>query len=270
MKTRSKILIALGIIAVLLAGGVYYLYSNLDRIVAAAIEKYGSEATGTKVAVSSVRIRLNAGEGSIGNLSIGNPPGFSSPNAVHLGNISIAVDTGSVTRNPLVIDRILISAPRITYEINESGRSNIDTIRGRVQAAEDEEEDRSPRRGRGKKTGGEKRIVIKTLVIENGEVAIQAASLPGKTLSAPLPRIELHNLGGKRGNAPGEIAAQVVGPLLGQAASAASRAGISQFLGKEAGEVRRELEEKFAVPAKEAAKEAQESVRKLLEKNQGK
>ncbi len=97
-------------------------------------------------------------------------------------------------------------------------------------------------------------------------MAIQAASLPGKTLSAPLPRIELSNLGGKRGNVPGDIATQVVGPLVSQAAAAASRAGISQFLGKEAGEVRRELEEKFAVPAKEAAKEAEESVKKLLGK----
>lgn len=173
MKTTSKILIAVGIVAVIIAGGLFFLSSNLDKIVAVAIEKYGSEATGTKVAVSSVRIPLKAGEGSIRNLSIGNPPGFSTASAVHPETITVAVDTGSVTRNPVVIDRVMISAPRIIYEIDESGRTNIDAIRSRVEAAEDEAEDEdSYRTRRRRKDGGEKRILIKSLVIANGEVTV--------------------------------------------------------------------------------------------------
>jgi hypothetical protein len=73
MKTTSMFLTALGILAVIAAAGLFFLFSRLDRIVAAAIERYGSEATGTKAEVSSVRIRLKAGEGSIRNFSIGPP-----------------------------------------------------------------------------------------------------------------------------------------------------------------------------------------------------
>lgn len=260
MKTKSKVLIAFGIVVLIIAGGLFLLYSNLDRIVAAAIEKYGSETTGTKVAVSSVRIKLKAGEGSIRNLSIGNPRGFSTPSAFTLENITVAVDTGSVTKDPVVIDRVMISAPRITYEINESGQSNINVIRKKVESIQEKGTS-------GRKTeGGEKKIIIKRLVIEKGEVTIQVAALPGKPLSAALPRIELSNLGGKGGDSPGAIATQVLGPLVNQASVAASRAGIGQYLGKEAGEVKKALEGKLGVPGKEAAKGAEEAVKKLLGK----
>ncbi|MGZ8429201.1 MAG: DUF748 domain-containing protein [Candidatus Deferrimicrobiaceae bacterium] len=258
MKTTSKVLIAMGIVAVIVAGGVFFLYPNYDRIVAAAIEKYGSEATGTKVAVSSVRIKRNAGEGSIRNLSIGNPLGFSTPSSVHLETITVAVDTGSVTKNRLVIDRVMISAPRITYEINESGQTNIEAIRSKVEMAEDEAEHEGSSRNRRKiKDGGNTRIIMKSLIIENGEVTIQAATLPGKTLSVPLPRIELRNIGGKRGAYPGAIATQVLGPLVNQVIQAATRAGIGQQPGEGAAEMKKALEEKLAAPGKEAAKSAE-------------
>ena len=134
MKKGKKILIALGIIVIVLAVGVYFLLSNLDRIVAAAIGKYGSEATGTSVKVASVRIKLGVGAGSISGLTVGNPGGFSTPDAVSLGSISIAVDTGSLTGDPVIIDTIKVSSPRITYEINESGVANINEIKKNVEA----------------------------------------------------------------------------------------------------------------------------------------
>jgi len=258
MKTTGKVLTALGILALIAAAGLFFLVSRLDRIVAAAIEKYGSEATGTKVEVSSVRIRLKAGEGSIRNLSIGNPPGFSAPDAFRMENITVAMNTGSVTRNPVVIDRVMISAPRITYEIDESGRTNIDAIRSRVGMAEDEAEDEGSSRNRGRRTdGGEKRILIKSLIIENGEVTVQAATLPGKPVNVSLPRIELRNLGGRRGASPGEIATQVLGPLVNQVIQAATRTGIGQYMGKGAEEMKRALEEKLAAPGKKAAEGAE-------------
>ena len=49
MKTSSKAFLGLGIFVVIVAAALFLLLSGLDRIVAAAIEKYGSEATGTKV-----------------------------------------------------------------------------------------------------------------------------------------------------------------------------------------------------------------------------
>jgi uncharacterized protein involved in outer membrane biogenesis len=272
MKKIGKVLIALGVIGVLLAAAVFYLLSDIDRIVAGAIEKYGSNATGTSVKVSSVRIQLREGAGSISNLSVGNPGGFSTPKAVSLGNIAIALDTGSVTKDPMVIEKISVSAPRITYEINKSGSANINEIKKNVDAFIRKTTAAVEGRGPAGKGAGEegKKLIIRSLVIEGGKIAIQVAALSGKPLSASLPRMELKNVGGKGGSTPSEIAGQVLGPLLNQVALAASRAGIGQYLGKDVGEVRKALEEKarekLGVPGGEAAKGAEEAVKKLFGK----
>lgn len=272
MKKKSMLFIALGFLVVLLAAGLFFLLSNLDRIVAAAIEKYGSNATGTPVKVSSVRIKLREGEGSISNLSVGNPGGFSTPKAVSLGTITIALDTGSITKDPVVIDKVMVSAPRITYEINKSGSANINEIKKNVEAFIKKTTAASEGRGpSGKGTGEEgKKLLIRSLVIEGGEVAISIAARTGEPLSAKLPRIALSNLGGKGGSTPSEIAGQILAPLMNHAAVAAARAGVAQYLGKGAEEVRKALEEKarekLGAPGQEAAKGAEEAVKKFLGK----
>jgi hypothetical protein len=267
MKKGKMVLIALGIIVVVLAVAVYFLLSNLDRIVAAAIGKYGSEATGTSVKVSSVRIKLREGEGSISNLIVANPGGFSTPNAVSLGNISMAVDTGSLTADPVIIDKIVVSSPRVTYEINKAGVANIDEIRKNVETYQ--KTIGSGKGDGGKKEGG-KKLLIRSLVVEGGEVDVLVAALGGKPLQARLPRIALSNLGGKGGATPGEVAAQVLNPLVKQAISAASSTGIGQYLGKQAEDVKKALEEKaqekLGGAGSEAVKGAEESLKKLLGK----
>lgn len=264
MKTSRKALLGFGICVVLVIAGVFLLLSGLDRIVAAAIEKYGSGASGTKVGVSSVHIDLKDGKGSVRNLSVGNPAGFSTSDAFRLEDISVAVDTGTVTGNPVVIDRVTIRAPRITYEIDKQGRSNIELLKKRLAGTSPE----GSSGGTGEDSG--KKVVIRHLVIEKGEIEIRVAALPGKPLSATLPRIELKNLGGNRGGSPGDIAKQVLGPLVNRAASAASQAGISQYLGKGADEVTRAMEEavggKLGVPGTGATKEAGEALKKFLGK----
>jgi uncharacterized protein involved in outer membrane biogenesis len=272
MKKIGKVLIALGVIGVLLAAAVFYLLSNIDRFVAGAIEKYGSNATGTPVKVSSVRIQLREGKGSISNLSIGNPGGFSTPKALNLGNIAIAVDTGSITRDPVVIDKVMVSAPRISYEINKSGSANINEIKKNVEAFIKKTTAAVEGKGPAGKGAGEegKKILIRSLVVEGGEIAVQVAALSGEPLSASLPRMELKNVGGKGGSTPSEIAGQVLGPLLNQVTLAASRAGVAQYLGKGVGDVKKALEEKarekLGVPGGEAAKGAEEAVKKLFGK----
>lgn len=267
MKKGRKILVALGVIVVVLAAAVYFLLSNLDRIVAAAIGKYGSEATGTSVKVSSVRIKLGEGAGSISGLQIGNPGGFSTPNAVSLGSISIAVDTGSLTGDPVVIETIKVSSPRIAYEINESGVANIDEIKKNVEAYQ---KSIVSGKGEGGKKEGGKKLLIRSLVVEGGQVDVLVAALGGKPLQAKLPRIALRNLGGKGGATPGEIAAQVLDPLVRQAIAAASSTGIEQYLGKRAEDVQKALEEKaqekLGGAGSEAVKEAGKTFKKLLGK----
>ena len=73
------------IIIFVIGGGVYYVLNNLDDLVKAAIEKYGSEATQTAVRVDRVKINLVDGAGGISGLTIANSNSFTMPNAFSLG-----------------------------------------------------------------------------------------------------------------------------------------------------------------------------------------
>ena len=75
-KTRIAIIAGAGLLF-LAAVAVYLLLSNLDSLVERGIEKFGSEAAGTKVSVDRVAIDLRQGRGSILGLTVANPPGFS-------------------------------------------------------------------------------------------------------------------------------------------------------------------------------------------------
>ncbi len=252
MKTGSKVLIALAVVVIAVIVVFFFVLANIDAIVKAAIEKYGSAATGTNVRVSKVEIKLKAGEGSISGLSVGNPSGFSTPAAFSMDNITVAIDIGSITKDPIVIDRVSVSAPRIAYEVNESGRANINEIKKNLQAYQKQGPEEKG------KAEGEKNLLIRNLLIEGGEVAVHVAALKEEPLSAKVPRIELTNVGGEGGASPGEIAEQVLRPLVNRAAEAAARTGVEQYVGKEAEEVKKMLEEKaqekVGVPTEEGVK----------------
>lgn len=262
MKT-SKILIVLAIVAIVVVAALYFLVANIDAIVEAAIEKYGSRAAGTKVEVASVKIRLRQGEGSISGLNIRNPSGFSTPSAFTLGDITVAIDIGSLTKDPIVIDRVAVAAPRITYEVNEAGKANINQIKKNLEQYQGKPAARE-------KAEGEKNFLIRNLIIEGGEVDVRVAALPERPMSAKMPRVELTNVGGKDGASPAEIASQVLSPLINRAVQAAARTGVEQYVGKSVEDVKKALEEqakeKLGGAPEEAVKGAEEAVKKLFGK----
>ena len=135
MKLARNLGIGLAVLAAIIVAAVIFLLSSLDSIVAGAIEKYGSQVTQTPVRVSSVSIDLKSGSGAINELRVGNPAGFKAPDILTLGGISTRIDTASVTQDPIVIDEISISAPRVVYEINKAGASNIKVLEQNIAAS---------------------------------------------------------------------------------------------------------------------------------------
>jgi len=222
--------IAIGVVVLLLviAGGVYYLFSNLDSIIKAAIEKYGTAATQAEVKLDSVKLSISSGEGSLNGLTVGNPKGFSTPQALSLGTISVKLDTSSVTGNgPIVIKEIDIEKPQVTYEVTNSGDSNLQTIQRNTMAYAGGSSgggSTASSSGPGSSGGGqERKVIISDLYIRDGDIGISHALLKGKTLSAPLPTIHLTNIGKDSGGAtPAQVAQQVIGSITASASKAAN------------------------------------------------
>ncbi|HEY7555453.1 MAG TPA: hypothetical protein VIH18_11660 [Candidatus Binatia bacterium] len=222
--------VVLGIL-ILVAIGLYFLLSSLDSIVKAAVEKFGSDMTQATVRLNDVEIELTSGKGALRGLAVGNPPGFKSERALSLGEIGLELDVGTVTKDPVVIKEISITAPEVTYEFGLKG-SNLDALKQNVDAYS------AQGKAAEKKTDeAGKKLVIEHLYIRNGKVNVSATELQGKTASTSLPDIHLTGIGKKTGGATAaEVAEQVVAAIGQGAARAAATTDIGGLLDKAKGE----------------------------------
>ena len=238
MKTTKVLGIGVAALVVIVIAVGVYLWSSLDSLVETAIEKYGSQVTQTRVEVAGVKLTLTSGEGAIQGIQIGNPAGFGRKHIFTLDNVSVAVDPKTVTEDVVVIDKILIQAPQIFYEINDKGQSNVDVLKKNVQQATS---------GTGKAAGSdakEAKLIIRKLIINKGKIDARIVALGDKDLSANLPRIELTDIGKKSGGAtPAEVAEKVVSVLIEKVGPAVAGLGVDKYLGKTADEAKAQLKE---------------------------
>ncbi len=220
-----------GIGGVAVIGIAVFVFSSLDSIVKAAVEKFGSQATGAKVTLSAVKILPTDGKGTISGLTLGNPKGFETGYAVKVGKADIIIDMATLSANTVVIKEIRIASPDVTFEQGAEG-SNFDAIRKNV-------ENYIKKMGGGKsaeKSGG-KKLILENFIITNGTVNVSAAILGGGKITAPLPDIHLRDIGKKEnGASPGTVAKKIIAAIGGGAgnAVAALGLGIGQGIGQAA------------------------------------
>lgn len=225
----KKLALALAIVVVAIVGAGYYFFSNLDSLVKAAIERYGSEATQTGVNLKSVTLAPTAGSGELSGLTVKNPKGFSSSDAISLGDIKLVLDISTLQSNPIVIKDVTILQPAVAYEY-AGGSGNLETLQKSVQsyAAKFSGGKTAPDKGAGDASQSaskqpEKKVIIENLVIRDGRISIAHQALQGRTLSAGLPTIQLKDIGKSSGGAtPAEVADRVIGSISAQASRVAT------------------------------------------------
>jgi hypothetical protein len=233
----KKILIGILVLVAVVLGGVYFVSANIDSIVEAAIEKYGTASTRTPVRLDSVKIALASGQATLGGLSVGSPEGFEAPKSLSIGNISVKLDTASVTgTGPIVIKDISIDKPEVTYEINEKGQSNLQTIVRNTQSYASSLSGKGPKLEKkaveaesGKETG--RKIIIESLTVRDGLVAFSQPLAKDKQYSAKLPVIHLTNMGkADQGATPAEVAQEILAAITTASSQVASE-GLAKELG---------------------------------------
>ncbi|MEW6134014.1 MAG: AsmA family protein [Pseudomonadota bacterium] len=191
-----------------------WLANPLNALVKTAIEKYGSEMTQATVTVGSVDLSPTDGKGVLSGLALGNPKGFKSPHALKAGRIELALEPASLTRDVVLIHKIHVDAPYISYEKNDKGVTNFDAIQRNVQryvgaGSKAPKEDKK----------AETKMVIESLVIRNAKVNYNGL------MDLKLPDIHLRNIGKKSGGATSaEVTRAIVGELNKQLAITLAKA----------------------------------------------
>lgn len=228
----KKIALAFAIVVVAIAGAAYYFASNIDSVIKAMVERYGSEATQTSVTLKSVKLSFKEGSGELNNLVVKNPKGFSSNDAISLGDIKVVLDIATLQSNTIVIKDVTILQPAVLYEYAGAG-GNLEAIQKNVQsyAAKFSGGKTTPDKNAGASGDAdkaaskqpEKKVIIENLVIRDGKIAATHQALQGRTLSAPLPTIQLKDIGKDKGGAtPAEVAEKVIGTISAQASRVAT------------------------------------------------
>ena len=195
---------------VLIAGGVFWLRSNLDSVVTRAISHYGSQMTQARVSVEAVEIRGSDGVGVVRGLLAANPSGFRTAHALQVGRIEVAIDLHTLTDAVIVIKRIVIESPDVIYEKGVS-QTNFDVIERNIAQS------LGGSKGKQADSGGTpsgRKLIVEELSIRNVTAHASAPLLGGKTVTAPLPDIVLHDVGRAQGGiTPSQLGAIVARAL---------------------------------------------------------
>jgi hypothetical protein len=209
---------ALAVVALVAAG--VWLYLSLDHVVKRAIEGYLPDILGATVELDEVRLAPADGAGTLRGLRIGNPAGFRAPHAATAGTIALAVDPATVMKDVVLVRRIAVERPSITYEPGARG-SNFEALQRNVARYV----------GAGEAKGG-RRLIVESLTIRGARVTYAPQVGRGTaTISFDLPDIQLRNVGKDRGGVtPGELAKIVVDALAARIAEVMARAAIRRGL----------------------------------------
>jgi hypothetical protein len=190
----KKIFLFLVLLAVAAVAAIYFFGSSvLNKGIKTGVEKYGPEVTQTPVRLDDVSLSILSGNGTLSGLYVGNPDGYKSENIFALGQIEVDVDTSSIFSDKIIINKIIIQKPEISYEKTlmssniKALMKNIDAFTGSADENAPGAAEAAPAEG-----GSSKQVVIKQLVIEDGTIFV---GLMGAGTTVPLPRIEMNNIG---------------------------------------------------------------------------
>jgi len=170
-------------IIILIAG-----LSNLGPVIKKAINTYGPRMTNTEVRLGDVSISIFSGEATLKDFYLGNPEGFKSSHAMCVGSIYVDVDEKSLTRDMIVINKIEVVHPQLTYE-KRRGTDNFKAILNNIRRTS------SMNKLLNKKSGKEskgRKILIRSFIVRDGEVKSMRA---GKNIRVSLPYIHFKDVG---------------------------------------------------------------------------
>lgn len=221
----------LAAIIVIIAVVIAVFYFNIDKVIIAAVEGYGSEVTQTDVVLDEVDLDLTSGKGALKGFSIGNPSGFEAGDAVAFDEVSVAVNIADTNDKLIHITEIRVNQPAITYEVNQTS-NNLDTLKKNVDeflkkkglAGDSSASESSSEEG--------PKVIIDNLYINGGKVSVKAPALLNQKVEGTLPDIHMKDIGKEGGGAsPEQVAAQIVNELSGKAMAVITDLGIGKTLG---------------------------------------
>lgn len=233
MKWFIRILVVL---AVLIAGLLWFGYSKIDDLLKLGIEKGGSEALQVPVKVEKVSLSMFSGAGALEGLEIGTPGGFSAPRTLRVGKAEVAINTSASKEDRIVVQHIRLMEPDINLEVGPGG-TNLSQIAKNARATADSLSTSSPAASDSTPPASssspkkDMKLQVDEVLITGAKVNASAGVLPGAKAVVTLPEIKLTGLGaGPEGLTPAELTAVILSKLSEEATNAGAGGAVENLL----------------------------------------
>lgn len=220
---KKGLLIVVGGVVLILAVIIWQVMANLDGIVAGIIEDVGSETLKTQVSVSGVSIDLRAGTAAIAGITVANPQGYSNEKLFEMHGIKVDLDLASLSQDVLVIEAVHIDQPKVNFEGDAKGGSNMQTLLDNMDSGSS---------GTTESSGGEAaKMIIGLFEFTGGHVRATTELKPGEVVEYDLPPIRMKGIGQAEGGVTADVVAkQVTSELVSAVIKEAAKAGVSRLI----------------------------------------
>jgi hypothetical protein len=204
----------------------------LDSAVRVGVNTFAPRMTLTRVVLGGVSLSPITGGGTLTDLTVGNPAGWSDNDALRFGRIHVEVAPLSVLGDPIVVRDVVIDEPVFNYE-TKIVSSNIGDLLKTMERVSGSPEAGSagPTAGNGKPM----RIEIRHFLLRGGKIRLGTGDA---AIVIPLPPIELNDLGtSEGGSTPAVLALDIMRSVTESVAGATARAAgkIGSTMGAAAG-----------------------------------
>ncbi len=230
MRTRSKFLVgAVIVLAGLAAAGIYF-SRRVGPAVAAAIEAYGTNATGTKVRVGNVAVSLRQSRATVSGLVVGNPSGYTAPYALRIDETAVDLDVPSLARQAIELRDVTLQGATLNVEQRDAS-TNLTAILDRLEHGGAPAGAAGASPSGGEQTGEAQKLIIDRFELTGGRITLSSSLLDGPQ-TIELPQVVVKDVGRAEGGLTFDAAAAaLLRPIL-----VAARDAVRDRLGKAAGE----------------------------------
>jgi len=215
-----KKILSIGLVVLLVLAIIVIFFAS--KVVENTINTVGPVAMGVPVKVESVRAYPLRGNIHIKGLIVGNPEGFKTDSLFSMGELNVDVSARSLLTDTIIIHKIEVVAPEISYEMTLKG-SNIGALQDSL--ASDAEETETNAEAEVEKEGG-KKLIIEHFVISDGKVKLSLPGMMGTAVPLPLPGIHLKDIGKEEeGTSLTDVIGKVIGAVFATVTEVVSASG---------------------------------------------
>ncbi len=209
------------VLAVVLALAVVTLMFGGGGVIKQGVNTLGPRVLGVPVTLDGALFYPFRGHVSLRGLTVGNPDGFNTESLFDARTVDVDVKLRSLFTDTIVIKRIFIDHPQITYEAGLRG-TNLGALLAWLEKGSSADEELEA--GAATDEAVAKTVVVETLILADARAQVSAPTMRGRVVPVQLSTITLTDLGGE-GQSLTQIVTLFVKAVLGAVNNAVSGAG---------------------------------------------